>query len=142
MEELLELRQYVEQGRYGEALSLIGEMEEMSKEDKINKIYSFAEILLLHLIKRAAEKRATRSWELSIRNAVRQIRFVNRRRHAGGTYLTEAELREVIAEAYPAALDRAALEAFEGRYEEDELGRMADRAALEQEALELITAAG
>ena len=142
MEELLELRQYVEQQRYVEALDLIAEMEEMSREDKINKIYSLAEVLLLHLIKQAAEKRTTRSWDLSIRNAARQIQLVNRRRRAGGTYLTQLELSETLAEAYPAALGRAALEAFEGRYEEDELSRMVDRPALERKALELIVAEG
>ncbi|CAN5719770.1 hypothetical protein BH10CHL1_BH10CHL1_00630 [soil metagenome] len=51
MEELAELRSYIEQGKYPEALVLLGEMEEMSHEDKINKIGSFVVILLLHLIK-------------------------------------------------------------------------------------------
>jgi pentatricopeptide repeat protein len=37
MEELLELRAHIEQGRYAKALSLIGEMEEMSRDDKIQK---------------------------------------------------------------------------------------------------------
>lgn len=61
MEELMELITCIEQQRYAEALVLIGEMEEMSKEDKINKIYSYIEILLLHLIKKFAEHRVTRS---------------------------------------------------------------------------------
>ena len=62
MDELLELRTHIEQGRYAEALTLIGEMEEMSRDDKINKIESFLHILLLHLIKQAVEQRTTRSW--------------------------------------------------------------------------------
>jgi hypothetical protein len=138
MEELFELREYIEQEHYAEALTLIGEMEEMSKEDKINKIYSFTEILLLHLIKQKAEKRTTRSWELSIRNATRQIARINKRRKAGGTYLSESELREIIADAYQPALERAALEAFEGRYDDKELGQKVDRAGIEQKALDLI----
>lgn len=141
MEELLELRSYVEQHRYVEALDLIAEMEEMSREDKINKIYSFAVVLLLHLIKQAAEKRTTRSWELSIWNATQQIARINKRRKAGGTYLTRAELVEVIAEAYPAALKRAALEAFEGLHDDQALGALVDGAALERQAVELIAAA-
>ena len=32
MEELLDLKFYIEQGRYAEALNLIGEMEERKKE--------------------------------------------------------------------------------------------------------------
>ncbi len=140
MEELLELKHYIEQQRYPEALDLLGEMEEMSREDKINKIYSFAEVLLLHLVKQAAEQRTTRSWDLSIRNAARQIARVNQRRKSGGTYLSGAELRVLISEAYQPALERAALEAFEGRYDDQELGQKVDRAAIEQQALELILA--
>ena len=140
MEELLELRHYIEQQRYTEALDLIMEMEEMSREDKINKIYSLTEILLLHLIKQEAEGRTTRSWELSIRNAVRQIIRVNKRLKSGGTYVDESELRDIIAEAYQPALERASLEAFEGRYDDQELGQKADRASIAQKAWELIAA--
>jgi Domain of unknown function DUF29 len=139
MEELVELRRYIEQQRYAEALDLIAEMEEMSREDKINKIYSFAEILLLHLIKQEAEKRTTRSWDLTIRNAVRQIARVNTRRKSGGTYLEEAELREIIADVYQPALERASLETFEGRYDDQELSQQVERGAIEQKALTMIT---
>ena len=139
MEELLALRRYIEQQRYTEALDLLTEMEEMSREDKVHKIYSFAEILLLHLIKQRAEQRTTRSWELSIRHAARHIARVNTRYKSRGTYLSEAELYEVLTEAYQPALERAALEAFEGRYDDVELGQKVDRAAIEHKALQLIT---
>jgi len=55
-------------------------------------------------------------------------------------YLSEPELREIISEAYQSALERAALEAFEGRYEDAELDQMVSRTTLEQKALELILA--
>src|SRR5918996_4849852 len=93
MEELLELRAHIEQGRYAEALALIGEMEEMSRDDKINKIEGFLHILLVHLIKQHAEQRSTRSWEVSIKNAVDGVNRINKRRRAGGYYLTRDELR-------------------------------------------------
>jgi hypothetical protein len=38
MEELYQLRSYLEEGRYPEALILLGELEEMSHEDKVNKL--------------------------------------------------------------------------------------------------------
>ncbi|MEO1672712.1 MAG: hypothetical protein AAFR77_18360, partial [Cyanobacteria bacterium J06631_2] len=44
MEELLTLRKYIEAKNYLKALELVGELEEMSKEDKLNKIYSYAVI--------------------------------------------------------------------------------------------------
>jgi Domain of unknown function DUF29 len=113
-------------------------MEEMSREDKLNKIYSFAEILLLHLIKQGAEQRTTRSWELSMRHAARHIARVNKRYKSHGTYLSATELRAVLTEAYQPALERAALEAFEGRYDDVELGQKVDRATIEQQALQLI----
>jgi hypothetical protein len=73
MEELLELRRYIEEKNYDKALEIVGELEEMSKEDKINKIYSYTVILLIHLIKQEVEKRTTRSGDVSIRNSVREI---------------------------------------------------------------------
>ena len=138
MEELLQLRTYIEQGRYADALNLIGEMEEMSKDDKINKIVSSMEILLLHLIKQAAEKRTTRSWNVSINNCLRQIARINKRRRSGGHYLTEKELMQALTDAWPSALELASLEAFEGRYEAKELARMIDEKELRQRALEMI----
>lgn len=138
MEELYELRTYIEQGRYTDALVLLGEMDEMSRDDKINKIDSFLEILLLHLIKQHAERRSTRSWELSIRQAIRQIRRTNKRRKAGGQYLLEFELQEAIDEAYEGALELAASEAFGGVYDPAQLAEMIDEAAIKAEALRLL----
>lgn len=138
MEELLELRELLLTNRVADALVLVEEMTEMSKDDKLNKIFSFGVILLMHLIKQAAEGRSTRSWETSILNAVKQIQRTNQRRKAGGTYLTVAELRETLADAYDSALRQAALEAFEGRYEAVELGRMVDSEEAIEEAIALI----
>ncbi|MFM6310299.1 MAG: DUF29 family protein, partial [Dolichospermum sp.] len=121
MEELLEIRQLLKQGKINEALLLVDELEEMSLSDKINKIDSYGVILLIHLIKQKAEKRSTRSWELSIENAVREINKINKRRKSGGVYLNQTELMEILQQGYQVALKRAVLEAFEGRYETEEL---------------------
>jgi hypothetical protein len=51
MEELLELQQSINSGDYAKALSIVDEMEAMSPEDKVEKIYSYLIILLLHPIK-------------------------------------------------------------------------------------------
>ncbi|BAP54842.1 hypothetical protein THII_0545 [Thioploca ingrica] len=138
MEELLELRACLEQQRYADALLLLGELEEMSKEDKIHKIHNYILILLIHLIKQQAEQRTTRSWEFSIRYSVRAVQQINKRRKAGGYYLTSNELREIIAEAYETALEKAALEAFEGQYDEIQLSQTIDKATLLAQALQLI----
>jgi len=140
MEELLTLRQYIQEQNYDKALELIGEMEEMSKEDKLNKIYSYAVILLLHLIKQAAEQRTTRSWEFSIYNATKAIRRVNKRRKSGGYYATDAELKETLADAFDTAIKKAALEAFEGQYTETEIGEKIDRNTILATALNYMKA--
>jgi hypothetical protein len=48
MEELLELRALLMGGNISDALLLVEEMTEMSKDDKINKISSYAKIVILH----------------------------------------------------------------------------------------------
>lgn len=138
MEELITLRKYIEERDYLKALELVGELEEMSKEDKLNKIYSYAVILLVHLIKQQAEKRTTRSWDVSINNSVREIKRTNQRRKSGGCYASKEELIETIEEAFEAAIQRAALEAFEGRHDDDELEQMIDVTQVKQAALNLI----
>jgi hypothetical protein len=120
MEELLELRRYLEEKNYDKALEIVAELEEMSKEDKLNKIYSYAVILLIHLIKQEVEKRTTRSWDVSIRNSVREINRVNQRRKSGGYYASDRELLDTIKEAMSAAIDRASLEVQEGIYQADD----------------------
>ena len=138
MEEIAELRSYLEQGRYTDALTLVGEMDEMSRDDKINKIMSYIEILLIHMIKQHAEKRSIRSWEISIRNSIRAIERSNKRRKAGGYYLSENDLQEAVDEIYQTALDLASLEAFEGQYDEIELATKIDEKKIRNEALRLI----
>lgn len=138
MEELLQLRQYIQEENYEQALALIDEMEEMSREDKLNKIYSHAVILLLHLIKQSAEQRSTRFWEFSIYNATKVIKRVNKRRKAGGNYATQEELTEILADAYDTAIKRAALEAFEGQYTEQELAALVEPEAIQKQAIAII----
>jgi hypothetical protein len=138
MEELLELKTLLLGGNISEALLLVEEMTEMSKDDKLNKISSFAKILLLHLIKRNAEKHTTRSWDLSIENSVYEIQKTNRRRKAGGYYLSSVELREALEDSYRIALSGAATEAFGGCYSKKEIAEMVDRDHILNQAMQLI----
>ena len=138
MEELMTLKDLLHQGKITEALELVEELEEMSKSDKINKIFSYGIILLLHLIKKSVENRTTKSWEASIRHAVKQIQRTNKRHKSKGNYLTYEELLETLEDAYESALDRASLEAFEGIYDAEELGSMMNREAIVRTAMDLI----
>lgn len=138
MEELRELRDLVISGNLEGALSLIDELEEMSKEDKINKIYSYCILLLVYIIKQQAEKRTTNSWDVSIRNAANGINRINKRRKTGGYYLDKRELEEILLEAYDRALDNAALEAFGGIYNKSTLENMVERDLIIKNGLDLI----
>lgn len=138
MEELMELRTLLIGGNISDALLLVEEMTEMSKDDKLNKIFSFSIILLLHLIKQSAEKRSTRSWEISIANSVKQIQRANKRRKAGGNYITQSEIRETLEDAYETALNQASLEAFEGRHEASSIAAMVDRSEIIDRSIDLI----
>ena len=138
MEELENLRKSIEAGNYEEALAIVNELEEMSKEDKLQKIKSFMMVILLHLIKQQAEKRTTRSWDFSIRNAVREVQYINNRRKAGGTYASREEIKEIIDYAYPTAIEKASLEAFEGIYTEKELEKMIKPKQIRKQALALV----
>jgi len=86
MEELFTLKELLLQGDVKGALAIVKELEEMSRDDKISAISSYAVILLLHLIKQHAEKRSMRSWKVSIRNSIRMIQNKNKRRQAGSYY--------------------------------------------------------
>ena len=138
MEELLDLKHLLIKGDISGALAIVAELEDMSKKDIIKTIRSYAVILLLHLIKQQAEKRTTRSGEVSIRNSVREINRENKRRKGGGYYLTSEELVETLEEAYINAIDEASLEVEEGRYEPEELEQRVNQEEIINRALTLI----
>ena len=138
MEEILQLKQYMTESRYSEAFLLVEEMEEMAKDDKITRISSYSVILLIHLIKREAEQRTTRSWNLSIEEALDKIHDSNARRKAHRMYLNDSELREVLATKYPHALRRAAAETLEGSLDAKQLDVRVDRAIVLDKAMNLI----
>jgi len=138
MEELLTLKDLLVKGDVQGALIIVEELTEMSRNDIIKTIRSYAVILLLHLIKQQAENRTARSWQVSIRNSVREIQRENKRRKAGGYYLTVEELLEILAEAYLNAIDQATLEVEEGRYELEKLDKLVNREEIINRALTLI----
>jgi hypothetical protein len=140
-EELEQLRQYLETGQLDAALGLLDEMDEMSRDDKIHKIQSYMHVLLIHLIKQAAEHRTTPSWDRTIRNALFWIPRINRRRKAGGWYIPADDLQEALADVYEHALDSAAAEALGGAHTTASLGVLIDRESVLAQAYEMIIAA-
>lgn len=52
--------------------------------------------------------------------------------------MSQTELNIALEEAYQTALEYAATEAFEGRYEDNELAQMVDQNLILEQALKLI----
>ncbi len=142
MEELIQLRESIEKHDLVTALQIVDELEEMSVEDKLNKIFSYMIVLLLHLIKEDAEKRLTKSWKLSINNSVKQINRTNRIRKSGGYYAKKADLIEIIDDAFELALEGAAIEAFGGVYNEQELLKLINVDKIKERAISLLDYSG
>ena len=138
MEELIQLRESIKKHDFVAALQIVDQLEEMSVEDKFNKIFSYMVVLLLHLIKEDAEKRLTKSWKLSINNSVKQINRTNKRRKSGGYYANKADLREIIDEAFELALEGASIEAFGGAYDEQELLKLIEVDKIKEKAISLL----
>lgn len=72
---------------------------------------------------------------------MREINKTNKRRKAGSYFLSEAELLDVLEDGYNVALKKAAIEAFEGRYETEELAAMVERQAILSQAIEHVRTA-
>ena len=138
MEELLELKALLLKGDIKGSLAIVEELEDMSKNGIISTIRGYAVILLLHLIKQQAENRTTRSWDVSIRNSVREIQRQNKRRKAAGYYLSDEELTDTLNDAYLNALDAASLEVEAGRYQSEQIEAIIDKNKLISAALLLI----
>ncbi|MBE8993154.1 DUF29 family protein [Microcystis aeruginosa] len=138
MEELLELKALLLKGDIKGSLAIVEELEDMSKNGIISTIRSYAIILLLHLIKQQAENRTTRSWDVSIRNSVREIQRQNKRRKAAGYYLSDEELTDTLNDAYLNALDAASLEVESGRYQSEQIEAIIDKNKLISDAFTLI----
>ncbi|NCQ84356.1 MAG: DUF29 domain-containing protein [Microcystis aeruginosa W13-18] len=138
MEELLELKALLLKGDIKGSLAIVEDLEDMSKNGIISTIRSYAVILLLHLIKQQVEKRTTRSWDVSIRNSVREIQRQNKRRKAAGYYLSDEELTDTLNDAYLNALDAASLEVEAGRYQSEQIEAIIDKNKLISDAFLLI----
>ncbi|MCF3571421.1 DUF29 family protein [Planktothrix agardhii] len=120
------------------SLAIVEELEEMGRKDIVKTIRSYSIVLLIHLIKRQVEKRTTRSWDVSIQNAIFEIRDENKRPCSQSYYLSPEELDEVLEVAYKQAINKASLEVSEGIYEAKELEKLANKEEILNQAIELI----
>lgn len=138
MEELLELKELIQVGNYNDALLLIEDLEEMGKKGIENNIWSFARVLLIHLIKQQVENRTTKSWDVSIDNSVERIKNLNQRPKDRGNYLNDEELYDVVVSAWNSAVRQASLEAAGGIYEARQIEEMVNKTELVEKAFGMV----
>ncbi|MBE9146481.1 DUF29 family protein [Planktothrix mougeotii] len=138
MEEILTLKELLLKGDIPGSLAVVEELEEMGRKDIIKTIRSYAIVLLIHLIKRQVENRTTRSWDVSIQNAIFEIKDENKRPRSQSYYLSPEELEEVLEVAYKQAINKASLEVLEGIYQAKELEKLANKEEILKQAMELI----
>ncbi len=136
MEEILELKKCLLNHQYERAITIVAELEEMGRQDKINNLESFLVILLIHLIKIQVEKRVTRSWRSSVLNSLREIQKRNKLGKKS-QYIKKSQWLEHFNATYPDAIFQAADEAF-GGIEIKQLKSLLDLARLRSTALKLL----
>jgi hypothetical protein len=113
-QELIELRQSILEGRYDDALEIIDDLEEMSKQAILRKIEAFLVRLCIHLIKNQIEQRLTNSWIASISDSVIQIAKSNFKYNQKSYYIQADEWQEYLDEAVARAIRPASAEIFQG----------------------------
>ncbi|AHJ26716.1 DUF29 family protein [Nodularia spumigena] len=95
-QELIELRQSILEGRYDDALEILDDLEEMSKQAILRKIEAFLVRLCIHLIKNQIEQRLTNSWIASISDSVIKIAKLNIKSNQTSYYIKADEWQEYL----------------------------------------------
>ncbi|MCG6136980.1 MAG: DUF29 family protein [Nostoc sp. LLA-1] len=113
-QELIELRQSILDGRYDDALEIIDDLEEMSKQAILRKIEAFLVRLCIHLIKNQIEQRLTNSWIAFISDSITQIAKLNLKCNQISHYIKADEWQIYLEEALAMAIRPASAEIYEG----------------------------
>ena len=139
VQELIDLRQCIVEGRYQDALDIVDELEGMGKQAILRNIESFLVRLLVHLIKNQVEKRLTNSWAASISDSIRQIKKLNLKDNKKSFYINQSDWSEYLLEAFEAVLLEASIEVYGGSYTPIQLEEMVNQEQVLNIALSLIS---
>ncbi len=127
VQELIDLKQSIIEGRYDDALALVDEWELMSKEQILQKIESFLVRLLVHLIKNQVERRLTNCWAASIRDSVLKIQRLNLKANKTSYYINVDEWERDLENAFKDAVFEASVEVKKGIYKPNQLYEVTDK---------------
>ena len=126
-QELIDLRNSIVEQRYSDALTIIDELEGMSKQAILRNIQAFLRILLIHLIKNQIEQRLTNSWVASIRNSLVEIKKINLKDNKKSYYINQDEWDDWLEDEIELAIADASLEVLNGIYNEFQLAEIVNR---------------
>ena len=126
-QELIDLRNSIIEQRYSDALTIIDELEGMSKQAILRNIQAFLRILLIHLIKNQIEQRLTNSWVASIRNSLVEIKKINLKDNKKSYYINQDEWDDWLEDEIELAIADASLEVLNGIYNEFQLAEIVNR---------------
>jgi hypothetical protein len=129
-QELLDLRLSILEGRYEDALELVDELEEMSKQAILRNIESFLIRLMVHLIKNQVEQRLTNSWVASISDSILRIQKLNLKANKASYYVNVDEWLTLLEEAVEAAIAPASVEALNGQLNAIQLSKQIERKSI------------
>jgi hypothetical protein len=138
MQEIIDLRQSILEGRTSDALALLDELEAMGRKSVIYTIESYLVRLVMHLIKADVERRMTNSWRHSIRDSAMQIKALNVMDNKRSPYIHAEEWASYIDEAFIQALSAASVEIADGKYSPEELERLMHRDRINAWSLDIM----
>lgn len=138
VQELIDLRTSILEGRYEDALAIVTELEGMSKQEILRNIESFLIRMLIHLIKNQVEQRLTNSWAASIRGSLREIKNRNLKDNKTSFYIDKNEWNLIIIEVFEDAISDASVEVVNGAYTPFQLSEMVDKNQITLIALNLL----
>lgn len=139
-QELIDLRNYILEGKYEDALDLIDELEGMGKQAILRNIESFLVRLVIHLIKNQVEQRLTGSWAASIADSIVKIKSLNLKDNKTSYYIKQTEWEMLIDDAIAEAIIPASTEIYNGKYAPTQLNEIANKvqiAAIAQNLIDL-----
>ncbi len=137
-QELVDLRASILEGRYEDALTIVDELEGMSKKAILRAIKSFIVRMLIHLIKNQVEQRLTNSWAASIRDSLLEIQDLNLKENKTSYYIKSDEWGALLDSVVEAAIRTASVEVQGGAYTPFQLSEIVNRTQVIDKAQNLL----
>ncbi|MDY6806326.1 MAG: DUF29 family protein [Cyanobacteriota bacterium] len=139
IQELIDLRQSIIEGRTDDALEIIDDLEGMGRKSLLRNIKSYLVRMLIHLIKNEVEGRLTNSWAASIRESVLEIQDLNLMENKKSRYIKPEEWDELLELAFDDAIAKSSGEIYNGAYKPFQLWEMVDVSEIMRRANLLIS---